>query len=273
MAADHDYNRRVTILFLHGWQSVRGGVKPTYLKDHGHTVINPKLPDDDFEEAVRIAQAAFDKHRPRIVVGSSRGGAVAMNINSGDAWLVLLCPPWKKWGTAKTVKPSTVILHSKADDAVPFTDSQELVRNSELPAWTLIEVGNDHQLADPESLDKMLEACADDVDEFIEGVTSEDLLEKDWTGDCYGAVINWVSVAEEENWSVVHGITRTRPNLAASTAPKAARLIVQKRAKSRSRSSITTGTRSSKYLLFDRQSLGFRIRFFGLSAPQLIVFT
>jgi len=37
----------VKILFLHGWQSVPGGVKPTYLKkDHGHEVINPKLPDE-----------------------------------------------------------------------------------------------------------------------------------------------------------------------------------------------------------------------------------
>lgn len=31
----------MVILFLHGWHSVPGGVKPTYLKDHGHTVINP----------------------------------------------------------------------------------------------------------------------------------------------------------------------------------------------------------------------------------------
>src|ERR1700751_1317465 len=81
------------ILFLHGWQSVPGGVKPTYLAQHGHTVINPKLPDDDdMEEAVRIAQAEFDKHRPQAGVGASRGGAVAMNIKSGAAKLVLLCP-------------------------------------------------------------------------------------------------------------------------------------------------------------------------------------
>jgi len=51
----------MTILFLHGWQSTPGGLKPTYLKDHGHTVLNPKLPDDDFDEAVRIAQAEFDQ--------------------------------------------------------------------------------------------------------------------------------------------------------------------------------------------------------------------
>jgi Alpha/beta hydrolase family len=86
------------VLFLHGWQSVPGGVKPMFLARHGHEVINPKLPDDDFAEAVRIAQADFDKHQAQVVVGSSRGGAVAMNINSGEANLVLLCPAWKKWG-------------------------------------------------------------------------------------------------------------------------------------------------------------------------------
>jgi hypothetical protein len=144
------------VLFLHGWQSVPGGVKPTNLKDHGHEVINPKLSDDDFGDAVRIAQAEFDKHQPQVVVGSSRGGAVAMNMNSGMAKLVLLCPAWKKWGTAKTVKPGTVILHSRADDVVPFADSEELAGSGA----TLIEVGNDHRLADPEPLAAMLKACS-----------------------------------------------------------------------------------------------------------------
>jgi len=146
------------ILFLHGWQSVPGGVKPTYLKDHGHTVINPKLPDEDFEEAVRIAQAEFDKHHPDVVVGSSRGGAVAMNIDSGSAKLVLLCPAWKRWGKAKTVKPDTVILHSRADEVIPFAESEELVKNSALLASALIEVGTDHRLADPGPLAAILRA-------------------------------------------------------------------------------------------------------------------
>ena len=147
------------ILFLHGWQSTPGGVKPTYLKDHGHEVLNPALPDDDFDAAVRIAQAEFDRHRPEVVVGSSRGGAVAMNINCGQTPLVLLCPAWKKWGTARTVKPGTIILHAGADDVVPFSDSVELVRNSSLPSESLIVVGHEHRLADPESLAKMLEAA------------------------------------------------------------------------------------------------------------------
>jgi hypothetical protein len=149
----------VKILFLHGWHSAPGGVKPTFLAQHGHEVINPALPDEDFEAAVRIAQADFDRHQPQVVVGSSRGGAVAMNINSGDARLVLLCPGWKKWGTAKTVKTGTVILHSRADDVVPFVYSEELARNSGLQPAVLVEVGNDHWLAGPEPLRRTLEAC------------------------------------------------------------------------------------------------------------------
>lgn len=145
------------ILFLHGWNSVPGGVKPTYLKDHGHEVINPKLPNDDFAEAVRIAQNGFDQHQPQVVVGSSRGGAVAMNIDSGEAKIVLLCPAWKKWGTARRVRPDAVILHSRADDVVPFADSEELATTSEA---MLIEVGTDHRLADPESLAAILSAFA-----------------------------------------------------------------------------------------------------------------
>jgi len=147
------------ILFLHGWRSVPGGVKPTHLASHGHRVINPKLSDDDFADAVRVAQAAFDEHRPTVVVGSSRGGAVAMNIHVGPAKLVLLCPAWRNWGTATTVPHGTVVLHSRADDVIPFADSVELVRVSGLPESALIEVGTDHRLADAEPLAAMRRAC------------------------------------------------------------------------------------------------------------------
>ena len=147
------------VLFRHGWQSVPGGVKPTFLAQHGHEVINPALPDEDFPAALRLAQAEYDRHQPAVVVGSSRGGAVAMHLDSGDTPLVLLCPAWKKYGTVKTLKPGTTILHSRADDVVPFADSEELVRNSGLPASALIEVGTDHRLADQEPLAAMLRVC------------------------------------------------------------------------------------------------------------------
>ena len=96
---------------------------------------------------------------PDIVVGSSRGGVVAMNIESGTKPLVLLCPAWKKWGTATNVKANTIIVHSRADDVVPFENSVELIRNSGLRESALIETGTDHRLADPEPLAMMLRAC------------------------------------------------------------------------------------------------------------------
>jgi hypothetical protein len=147
------------ILFLHGWHSVPGGIKPTYLKDAGHVVLNPALDDDDFDAAIRTAQAEFDRHQPDVIVGSSRGGAVALNIESGNTPLVLLCPAWKNWGTATKLKPNSTILHSRNDDVIPFADSEELVANSGLPPGTLIEVGDDHRLADPAPLKAMLSAC------------------------------------------------------------------------------------------------------------------
>jgi alpha-beta hydrolase superfamily lysophospholipase len=151
-------SRLVNILFLHGWTSVPGGVKPTYLAGHGHTVINPALPDDDFSAAVRIAQEEFDRRCPDVVVGSSRGGAVAMNIDSRQAGLVLLCPAWRRWGSATTVKSRTLVIHSSDDDVVPIADSRALLAQSGLPSSALIVVGLDHRLADPEPLAAMLDA-------------------------------------------------------------------------------------------------------------------
>ncbi len=192
------------ILFLHGWQSTPGGVKPVHLEDSGHEVVNPALPGDDFDAAVRIAQAEYDQGQPDVVVGSSRGGAVAINIDSKDTPLVLLCPAWKRWGTATTVKANTTILHSKADAVVPFADSEELAGNSDLPPESLIEVGTEHPLADEESLEAMVRACIEAcVPEWTD--SEEGLLQEDWDGLCYVAAMRWITVAKDADWSVVHG--------------------------------------------------------------------
>ncbi len=147
------------ILFLHGWHSVVGGVKPTHLKLAGHEVLNPALDDDDFEAALQTAQREYDQHQPDVIVGSSRGGALAMNLQSHQTPLVLLCPAWKNWGHATKLKANSIVLHSRQDDVIPFEDTELLIRQSGLPAETLIEVGSDHRLADESSLAVMLWAC------------------------------------------------------------------------------------------------------------------
>lgn len=147
------------ILFLHGWNSRPGGVKPQFLASNGLDVINPALDDDNFEAALAMAQEAYDRNQPDVVVGSSRGGAVALNIQTDETPLVLICPAWKNWGGSVCLKRNSVILHSRHDDVIPFEHSEELVAMSGLPAETLIETGRDHRLADEDSLAVLMWAC------------------------------------------------------------------------------------------------------------------
>lgn len=147
------------ILFLHGWQSQVGGVKPTYLIEQGNSVSNPHLDDDDFGVALSTAQEEFHRFGPDVIVGSSRGGAIAMQLQSGIVPLVLLCPAWKRWGDQATLKANSLILHSRQDEIIPFSDSESLLALNRLPNENLIEVGRDHRLADPDSLAVMHWAC------------------------------------------------------------------------------------------------------------------
>ena len=155
------------ILFLTGWHGKPDGVKPTFLRQHGHEVIEPPLDDDDFATAVRSAQQAFDEHQPDVVIGLSRGGAVAINMDVNQSPLVLVCPGWKRFGHAQITGKKTIILHSRSDDVVPFPFSEELVKNSGLSPKALIDVGKDHFLSDTQTLQAMLDACEQLVRETV----------------------------------------------------------------------------------------------------------
>ena len=54
----------MNIFFLHGLGSTSGGLRPTYLQNHGHQVLIPRLPDDNFQASLPIAQAAFEQRPP-----------------------------------------------------------------------------------------------------------------------------------------------------------------------------------------------------------------
>ncbi len=147
------------ILYLHGWKSGPGSTKASWLASHGHEVCDPLLSADDFALALQAAQGSFAAFAPDLIVGSSRGGAVAINLDAGAVPRVLLCPAWKHWGEASTVPPGTVILHSRMDETVPFANSVELLAQSGLGEGSLVETGSDHRLSDSDSLQRLLEAC------------------------------------------------------------------------------------------------------------------
>jgi hypothetical protein len=147
------------LLYLHGLHSRPGGVKPTFLRSIGFEVINPHLPDEDFAESVRRAREAFEGDRPGVVVGSSRGGAVALAVSTGAVPVILIAPAWRRWGSAEVVAtPNTVILHSGGDEVIPIADSRALIARSGLPPEALRVVGNDHNMTDPGALEALRSA-------------------------------------------------------------------------------------------------------------------
>jgi esterase/lipase len=146
------------ILFLHGYGSDPNGIRPTFLKESGYEVAHPALPNDDFGESLRIAQEVFNQTHPEVVVGSSRGGAVALNIQTGNTPLVLIAPSWRTRGSTTKAKPSTIIVHSEHDDVVPVADSRELLRNSGLPEDHLVVAGENDRMVDEEAFGALLRA-------------------------------------------------------------------------------------------------------------------
>lgn len=148
------------VLYLHGWNSVVGGLKPSSLQAVGHTIIEPVLDSDDFDSALRVAQKAFEDYQPELVIGSSRGGALVINLQLPDATSrILLCPAWRKWGKITRVPVNTLVLHSPSDDVIPFADSQTLIETSGLSGSHLQRIGSDHRLATPEAIKALGDAC------------------------------------------------------------------------------------------------------------------
>ncbi|OUU74584.1 MAG: hypothetical protein CBC29_07340 [Methylococcaceae bacterium TMED69] len=143
----------IKIMFLHGLEGTPEGSKPTFLKGEGYRVVAPALPKDDWELSVRRAEDCFLNFRPDIVVGSSRGGAIAAAFPTGHVPKILIAPAWKKFRLKNLhVENTTTVLHCKNDELVEYTDSERL---QDL-GCRLIECGTCHRMSDPHALEELL---------------------------------------------------------------------------------------------------------------------
>jgi hypothetical protein len=141
----------IKILFLHGLEGNPEGSKPTFLKQEGYRVIAPSLPKNDWELSVARAEDYFINFRPDIIVGSSRGGAVAASFPTGDVPKILVAPAWEKFKVYPLhVDETTTILHCVDDELVTFESSCTL-RDS--VGCRLIECGENHRMSDTGALD------------------------------------------------------------------------------------------------------------------------
>jgi len=147
------------VLFLHGMEGTPEGTKPTFLKKMGYRVIAPALPKDNFELSLARAKDTFENFKPDIVIGSSRGGALATALDTGDIPKILIAPAWKKFHVKDPlVNKDTVILHCADDDLVPYEDSVKLCtpKEGEFFGPTLTECGENHRMSDNGALQHLL---------------------------------------------------------------------------------------------------------------------
>ncbi len=155
---------KLKVLFLHGLESKPGGTKATFLKKEGYDVLNPALPRNDFEISVKVAQDAIDTENPDLVVGSSRGGAVAMSVSTRGAPLILIAPAWQRYMSVRQLgefkvrldSQKTIILHSDNDDVVLPEDSNQL---ESMYGIKKISVGENHRMSDDEALEALLDSA------------------------------------------------------------------------------------------------------------------
>ena len=136
------------VLFFHGLSS-DGSMKTDFMRSLNYNVLTPQLSDWSFRHALQSAQDAFDQFDPDVIVGSSRGGAVAMSVQAIQTPLVLLAPAWWLCGVKPELRTKTVIIHSPFDNMVPISNSRELCRRN--PDSRLVEVGEDHRLNDEDA--------------------------------------------------------------------------------------------------------------------------
>lgn len=164
------------VLYVHGLESGVNGFKARYLAKHFKEsfcapMINSRKglwSSTAFEECLDIQSQAVQSFRPDVLVGSSFGGAIVLELIQRKIWCgpaVLLCPAHKliarghnvskdegKCETEEEVTPSLLpstpycLVHGKWDTVVPIQDTRDLARTGTAGYVRLIELDDTHGL-------------------------------------------------------------------------------------------------------------------------------
>ena len=138
------------ILFLHGKEGTPFGTKPTYLKEQGYEVEAPALDKNNWEASRTAARETFESFKPDVVIGSSRGGALACDLETNGVPKILIAPAYKHF-PAKVVglNKSTWVLHCPEDAIVKYEHSVQLAEST---GATLLDCGENHRMSDKTTL-------------------------------------------------------------------------------------------------------------------------
>ncbi|MFM7204206.1 MAG: alpha/beta fold hydrolase [Myxococcota bacterium] len=138
-----------SILFLHGLEGSPTGRKANWLRQH-YDAVAPALDTQTFEQAVADGAKALEAFRPALVIGSSYGGAVLLELACSGRWAgpsIFLAQAGKKLLPYDRLPPGhqAVFIHGTLDELIPWQESAELVEATG-PSARLVLVEDEHRL-------------------------------------------------------------------------------------------------------------------------------
>jgi alpha/beta superfamily hydrolase len=141
---------RLRVQFIHGLEGSPRGAKARLLAER-FCAYTPTMDTRDFAACVEVQAAALRSFCPDVLVGSSFGGAVAVELLRRGLWrgptLLLAQAAVKRDRRARLPEGVRVwLVHGRRDDIVDPEDSRALAQTGTADLVRLIEVDDDHPL-------------------------------------------------------------------------------------------------------------------------------
>ena len=140
----------VRVQFIHGLESSPNGAKAQWLARH-FTTRTPEMNTRDFAASTAVQAAALREFEPHVLVGSSYGGAIAVELLQRGLWrgptLLLAQAALRRGQPAELPEDVTVwLVHGTRDAIIGVEDSRVLARAGTPGRVRLIEVDDVHAL-------------------------------------------------------------------------------------------------------------------------------
>jgi hypothetical protein len=141
---------KTRVQFVHGQEGSPQGAKARLLAQH-FDCLTPAMDTSDFEACVALQAEVIRSFAPDLLVGSSFGGAVAVELLRRGVWrgrtLLLAQAALELDPQARLPEDVTVwIVHGTRDHLVDPEDSRRLARTGSAGRVRLLEVDDDHSL-------------------------------------------------------------------------------------------------------------------------------
>lgn len=143
-------SKQLKVQFAHGLEGSPTGNKATVLGAH-YQVHTPAMNVLDVPSCIALHAEALQTFAPDVLVGSSFGGAIAVELLRSRVWAgpTLLLAQAAVGYDASARLPDAVhvwLVHGLADELIPPEDSRKLAATGSPPFVRLYEVEDDHAL-------------------------------------------------------------------------------------------------------------------------------